>query len=746
MTLQLDPGCGDSAYTSTIFEVTVNGQATHCYGSERTAEFTVDGFWEEDDLIHVSCARFGTDAAVTVRVRYTAAFEADQGAGIQSVVIFPRELFDGTYTVTDGVVEFVMPVRTKVRIEADGFRAKRVVYVGADLLTTVPAGPTVDTYNGTQLSAVAGRTLVFPAGVFDLFNGGAWNDKLFPVEEGASVYFSRGSWVIGNLDYGPTGTAVSNDTLTYGPGNLSGEYIDNEDLTGLPFLERLEYAMFHGILGLSADNSIVRDLTVWRAPFYTFGDSLNGVYDLVNLSPWTDNVNGFDLRGSASDENRYYVKYCAIWVGDDVIEMEQYRGAARIGDTDGTGGANLFSTMGSDIFMLTYTLGFPVYVPSQYESIIGKNYAAITTLYEVFEDGREYGGVFKCWTDAKDPSFAISNVTADGVVVEVPDDADLEVPIFNLGNKRYPWGDTLGQRGRMHNFVFRNITATKMPTVKSRLYGYDWQATPHDVHFVNVRFGSELLTTPRWFEFFQRDANGAPYPFHIFVGEQAVVLDTDIVNTALSYVGERDRVTSIDPPDGSEEARHAARAYVEAFEELIELHTWSFALRKIQLTAINTEAEDTDDPAWPYRYEIPEGMHEALAVLPDEASEDYVIGGVAVPEQFHIKFSTEDEVQRIYSKIPDAWLRYTVYISDPNQCSRLFNTAFTWLLASKLAGTVARGDQGETMKNRCLAMFSKYLAEAKVKDHRQRQVDAQTVPVWMQGRGRVTAQHPFRLN
>lgn len=228
-----------------------------------------------------------------------------------------------------------------------------------------------------------------------------------------------------------------------------------------------------------------------------------------------------------------------------------------------------------------------------------------------------------------------------------------------------------------------------------------------------------------------------------------MVTEVDICNSALAHVGERDRLTTITPPHTTEEARHCARAYEEAMAELLEMHAWNFQVRKVQLTANNEDPEDSDDPAWSYNYDLPEDCSEVLAVLPDEHPADYTVNGAPVTLDFHIKpaYDAGDPgalTALLYCNEPDVWLRFTTNSTPAlTVVSRLFIAALTWLVAAKIAGTIVRGDVGEQMKMRCLAMFGKYLGEARIKDARQRQVDARVTPEWM--RGRTTHEsHPFR--
>ena len=91
----------------------------------------------------------------------------------------------------------------------------------------------------------------------------------------------------------------------------------------------------------------------------------------------------------------------------------------------------------------------------------------------------------------------------------------------------------------------------------------------------------------------------------------------DIVNLALSHLGEDATVSSIDPPEGSAEAEHAATFYPQARDAMLEMHEWRFATKRVMLALT---ASDTFE--WAYAYALPSGMLRALAVLPETSSAD----------------------------------------------------------------------------------------------------------------------------
>jgi hypothetical protein len=556
--------------------------------------------------------------------------------------------------------------------------------------------------------------------------------------DNAIAYLRRGNWTIGSFSNKQSATVLSTGCRVIGPGNLSGEFAVHEDLAALPFAEQLEYSLIYGfIAGNYGGDCEVRGITMWKPAWFGVTSGWHRCYDVGFIAPWGANSNAFGPVGDPEDEDIFHVEHCFAWGGDDVVTADWFQ-------KNGVIKNNLFSTTGGACFLMSYQQEYD-WPYSSYSTLVEDNTAIACGDYFVegtegagYPDDGEGGTIVQAWVDAPDgqTDYGSFNVTINNLYV----DGDLmNSRLFDIGNRFYAWGTPLAKNGRVANWRIDNVVVQAVPAEKSKIRSLDWLNTPHDIQITNLRIAGTLVTVRNYTDYFY--ALG-PYAYHIFLGDRAVTTDVNICNTALSYVGERDRVTSIDPVDGSEESRHCARAYTEAFEELLEMHTWSFATKKIELTVINADADDTDDPAWSYRYEIPEGMAEAIAVLPSEHTEDYVVADQRMPQNFHIKLSSEDDELRIYSNVEDAYLRYTVYVTDPNQCSRLFLAALTWLVAAKIAGTVVRGDSGEAIKNRCLAMFGKYLAEAKTKDARQRQVTSEPTAPWMAAR-HISQQNPW---
>lgn len=199
--------------------------------------------------------------------------------------------------------------------------------------------------------------------------------------------------------------------------------------------------------------------------------------------------------------------------------------------------------------------------------------------------------------------------------------------------------------------------------------------------------------------------------------------EVDIVNLALSHLGEDATVSSIDPPEGSAEAEHAAMFYPQARDALLEMHEWRFATKRVLLALT---ASGTFE--WTYAYALPAGVLRALAVLPATASAD------ADGEDYDQQLDADD-VQIILTHCEDASLKYIARVFDPTRFPPLFVDAVSWLLAAHMAGPLIKGQQGREVAKGCMQMFSVALAQARQSDANQRQVRPTHTPDFIGARG-----------
>jgi len=179
----------------------------------------------------------------------------------------------------------------------------------------------------------------------------------------------------------------------------------------------------------------------------------------------------------------------------------------------------------------------------------------------------------------------------------------------------------------------------------------------------------------------------------------------DIVNLALSHLGQNADVIDINPPDGSAEAQHAARFYPMARNELLEMHPWTFAIRRTVLAPV----AGVNRPSWQYAYAMPSGCIRPLSLLRAEALDDDL-------SEDHIVEGSDAGARVIFANTPDAALRYISLVEDTTKFTPGFVAALSRLLAAKLAGPIIKGVEGARVAEAMMKMFLLELANAKMSD------------------------------
>ena len=210
--------------------------------------------------------------------------------------------------------------------------------------------------------------------------------------------------------------------------------------------------------------------------------------------------------------------------------------------------------------------------------------------------------------------------------------------------------------------------------------------------------------------------------------------EIDICNLALAHLGDTATIASLSPPEGSAQAEHCAGFYPVARDSLLEMHSWGFATKRVQLALLTSGW-----PEWTYAYAQPADALNVIAILPPESTDDYSTGvpdsagGSYVPQPFCCEIN-DSGAPVIYTDQADAVLRYSATVTDPTRFSPLFVMALSWHLASMLAGPIIKGDAGAAEAKRCAGMMQAYLSKAVESDSSQRRVRPEHVVGWMAGR------------
>lgn len=175
----------------------------------------------------------------------------------------------------------------------------------------------------------------------------------------------------------------------------------------------------------------------------------------------------------------------------------------------------------------------------------------------------------------------------------------------------------------------------------------------------------------------------------------------DICNLALSRLGDRATVASIDPPEGSVQADHCARFYPLAKETALAAHAWRFALTRRRLPVLDVEPVGASG-----RYfALPADCLAVVSVTPAEGW---------TPALDPMLFTTEN-VNGARAVLADADSVVCRYVSAKTQEDAFppeFVDALAWLLASYLAGAMIAGSSGSTVAANALQFYQNALQNA----------------------------------
>lgn len=216
--------------------------------------------------------------------------------------------------------------------------------------------------------------------------------------------------------------------------------------------------------------------------------------------------------------------------------------------------------------------------------------------------------------------------------------------------------------------------------------------------------------------------------------------DVDICNLALAHLGDEATVSSIDPPEGSSQAEHCARYYTVARDTLLQMHTWSFATRRVLLAQVTQPWT-----MWTYAYALPSDMMTAISVLGPESEGDYTVP--LIPQRFidpvswtakatqpYVIETDATGTKVLYTNQESALLRYQARVTQTTLFDPLFAMALTHHLASMLAGPILKGEAGSAESKRQAQMMYAYVQQARASDSSQRSLDVTHTVGWIAGR------------
>jgi len=318
-----------------------------------------------------------------------------------------------------------------------------------------------------------------------------------------TVYFHPGSWVIGTLNL--TDALAVGTVKIRGPGVLSGEFEDWENVRYLPFSATRPYMLIHtdqAPPGPLNNPVLIDGPTLVASPFYNLElGAVRGLKTIRNvhiLSPWTYNTDAFNVGTHAEIRN------CFAFNNDDTIPGEYAKTAAPTDSLALEVSECVFG--GRNSFLIGYG----------YFNNVATGHARITNCDILMQRLRlasnDYGYIpFRAQVDAAPTGVIVENQ----IYKDIRIDGSVE-RLFDLRLDQTQWGwndpafpDVNGEDppnapiyGNIRAILFENIELTGTQWTKSEIHGYNSANNVTNVEFRNLVINGTRVTSANYLTFF----------------------------------------------------------------------------------------------------------------------------------------------------------------------------------------------------------------------------------------------------
>lgn len=168
-----------------------------------------------------------------------------------------------------------------------------------------------------------------------------------------------------------------------------------------------------------------------------------------------------------------------------------------------------------------------------------------------------------------------------------------------------------------------------------------------------------------------------------------------ICNLALGRIGINQYIEDID--DANPRAQACKQVYDLCRQQVLQDFPWNFARGVVALATLTTDPP----PGWGYAYRYPTDCLQARVISDDSGTRsstwntrqflswDQWAATIPRRQSWQVMGDANEPGSRIIvSDIPEAFLWYTVDVTETNQFTPLFVSAFAWRLAAELAGAL----------------------------------------------------------
>jgi hypothetical protein len=439
--VEIYPGPGIDTYKSTLYTVEVfdgsNWLPAYVYGFTRLSRC----HWHYGTYPTANFLTFGTTGSVDVRVTKIA-------GSITSVDVSPHRK-NIPVMISSGKAILTLNQYGKAWVTINGDDANPL-FIFADV--PKPAVPGGATYFGPGITTIS-----------------AAGNHYKPVSNEV-IYIDGGAWVRGNIDV--TGTR---NVQIMGPGVLSGDLWQGEDLAGLPYNQQILYS---GIKGDSTGSgTTVSGITILDTPSNGIWGGANNVHGIKLISPWFFGTDAFPFVSHIDhtfcfNGDEVFMPGLAGYEGENMTITSCFAGTSNntvfAGGWWGFESIPGYSTLVDDVDIKTYN---------------NDDWVPPAPLL---------ASAFQVWLDNNDPKFGYSNQMYQNVRIE----GNIPGPLMSLKNVVYPFTGGVQFNpplGNAYNIVFRNITLEGTQKYHSEILGWDGSNGFHNIVLENLRINGTLV-------------------------------------------------------------------------------------------------------------------------------------------------------------------------------------------------------------------------------------------------------------
>lgn len=192
--------------------------------------------------------------------------------------------------------------------------------------------------------------------------------------------------------------------------------------------------------------------------------------------------------------------------------------------------------------------------------------------------------------------------------------------------------------------------------------------------------------------------------------------EVDICNLALSRLGDRATVSSIDPPEGSAQADHCARFYPMARDAVLSTFPWRFATVRTTLARLTSTPVGEADAHY---FQMPSDCLRLINVGDTSIDKTNCKRGIFKP-QLAYTIEQVGTSNALKCRASDVWIEYVSAKTPAANFPSDFADCLAWLLASYLAGTIIPGSSGIQVSANLMQFYQRTLQLAQQNDADQR--------------------------